>query len=67
MGFSLVDADQEILAGRPPDAVTVITGRIDPDQVEEAVTSDPEWQGDLERVDHDGDTYYRWGPTMVRT
>ena len=62
IGFSLVDADQEISAGQPPDVVTVVTGRIDPDRVEKAVTTDPEWKDDLERADHGGGTYYRWGP-----
>ncbi len=64
VGFSLVDADQEAFTGDQPASVTVITGRIDPERVEQAVTSDPEWKDDLERAEHNGDTYYRWGPEL---
>ncbi len=64
VGFSLLDADQEVFAGRLPVTLTVVVGRIDSDRVADAVRTDEEWSDDLERAEHEGDEYYRWGDDL---
>jgi hypothetical protein len=60
VGFTVNDIDQNIDAGVPPEMISVARGRVEVDEVEEAVSSDPSWKDDLETIDHLGDRYWRW-------
>jgi len=61
LGFSMVDADQVLQAGSPPNVIEIVRGRhIDPDEINHAVHADPAWKGDLTERSHDGERYYRW-------
>lgn len=60
-GVSVLDVDRTVVAGEPPAELTLWQGAITPETVEAAVTSDPEWSGDLRTVGHGDESYYAWG------
>ncbi len=61
-GLSILDVDREATAGRPPNAIFIWEGAIDPAEVEAAVTSDPDWSADLNTYSHSsGYDYWCWG------
>jgi hypothetical protein len=66
LGITVLDVDRSALAGYPPNELIVWEGDIDPDRVEAAVTSDPDWSGDLETIETAGGSYYLWGGDPIR-
>ena len=60
VGFTVNDIDQSIDAGVAPEMTAVARGRIAPEEVKEAVESDPSWKDELDTGDHDGVEYWRW-------
>jgi hypothetical protein len=60
VGFAVTDVDQSIDAGVPPEMSAVVRGRIDGNDVEAAISSDPTWKDDRETAEHDGVSYSRW-------
>lgn len=62
LGFSILDADRDVFAGAPEHRYRIISGRIDPADVERAVRSDSNYSDLLETAEHNGSTYFTWGP-----
>jgi hypothetical protein len=60
VGFTANDIDQSIDVGAPPATSAVVRGRIEVDEVEQAVSSDPLWKDDRETAEHHGVEYWRW-------
>jgi hypothetical protein len=61
LGFSLADADQLLEAGAPPDALTVVAGRIDPDTVAAATAAHGARTGPLDAAGGEPFTLHRFG------
>lgn len=61
MGFDVLNVDRDVLAGVFPDQLAIWEGSIDPQQVADAVESDPVWSDLLSTAEHLGVEYYRWG------
>ena len=62
LGFSILNADRDVFAGGPGHRYRIISGRIDPDDVERAVRSDPNFSDLLETAEYQGSAYFTWGP-----
>lgn len=60
-GFTLAQVERDLIAGQPPDEVIVFEGSFSPASIAEVLRADPGWAGDLEVVEHEGGSYYRWG------
>ncbi len=60
LGFDTSQVDRDIAAGSPPEVVTVVDGRFDVDQIDEAVNDDEIWSDELDEDEVDGTTVYSW-------
>ncbi len=61
VGFGVIDLSGDVTSGQPPDDLQTFFGDFDEDAVEQAVTTDPSWSGQLDEVEHGDATYYSWG------
>lgn len=61
LGFSILDVDRDVFAGVPPHRYRIMLGRIDPENVQRAVVSDPNFSDLLETAEHHDTKYFTWG------
>lgn len=61
VGFDLTAVDASIEAGTPPDQLAVFTGRFDPAEIDDALTSFEPFAADVEVGEHAGVATYRFG------
>ena len=61
VGFGVIDLTGDVTSGQPPDDLQTFFGDVDEAAVEQAVTTDPSWSGELEEVEHGDLTYWSWG------
>lgn len=61
VGFGVIDLSGDVTSGQPPDDLQTFFGDFDEDAVEQAVTTDPSWSGQLEEVEHGDEQYWSWG------
>ncbi len=54
VGFGVIDLSGDVTSGQPPDDLQTFFGDFDEDAVEQAVTTDPSWSGQLDEVEHRG-------------
>ncbi|MBU1226558.1 MAG: hypothetical protein KJ698_05030, partial [Actinobacteria bacterium] len=61
MGVSIAEFDADLIAGLPPETLTIWIGSIDPARVAAAVIADPMWSDDLRPLSHAGYDHWCWG------
>lgn len=61
VGFGVIDLSGDVTSGQPPDDLNTFFGDFDESAVEQAVTTDPSWSGQLDEVERGDETYYSWG------
>jgi hypothetical protein len=66
LGIRARDVERDVVAGSPPDDLTILEGSIDPDRVRRAVETDDTWADLLEAKRYGGEKYYSWGPRRVQ-
>lgn len=61
VGFGVVDLTGDVTSGQPPDDLQTLFGDFDEAAVEQAVSTDPAWSGELDEVEYGDRTYWSWG------
>lgn len=61
VGFGVVDLTGDVTSGQPPDDLQTLFGDFDEAAVEQAVSTDPAWSGELDEVEYGDATYWSWG------
>lgn len=61
VGFGVIDLTGDATSGQPPDDLQTLFGDFDEAAVEQAVTTDPVWSGQLDEVEHGDATFWSWG------
>ena len=61
VGFGVIDLSAEVTSGQQPDDLHTFFGDFDEGTVEQAVSTDPVWSGQLDEVEHGDATYWSWG------
>lgn len=61
VGFGVIDLAGDVTSGQPPDDLQTLFGDFDEAAVEQAVSTDPAWSGELDEVEYGDRTYWSWG------
>lgn len=59
-GFSVLETEALAIAGSPPTSTTIFAVSVPPEEIEQAVTTDPVWSGDLRIDDGPAGPIYVW-------
>jgi hypothetical protein len=65
LGIHTRDVERDLVAGNPPDKLTVLEGSIDPTRVRRTVKADDAFSDRLVTAHHAGRRYYTWGSERV--